>query len=356
MRAWLLVVAACAACATAGERREAAAPRAGEGAAPAAGGAPGRAARLVAEGREALGEREWAEAAQAFEAAAALAPADPAPLAGLAEARQAQGRREEALAALGRALALREDAALLALRGRWLGQAGRLEAAAADLARATALDPGAGAAWATLAAVEVLRGDEAGRDRAFEGAVSALGRAAAVDRVWVQVRAMPPDPVQPQESLDRCTRGYAAMLDGQWADAQREQISALRYAPRYLWCIAGLAETAWRLGEPERAERILRRVIAEYPPAAEALRADAKGRLAALLLAQGREPAEAARLAREALAVRGERAALLERLALACRVAGDAACARDAAGRLLALPWRPPALERAARGWLADAP
>jgi predicted Zn-dependent protease len=183
----------------------------------------------------------------------------------------------------------------------------------------------------------VNRGDEAGRDRALEAARRVLGPRPALDAFWTQLLSMAPDPVQPQESLDRCTRGYAAMMDGQWIDAQREQLSALRYAPRFHWCLAGVAETTWRLGDAARGEQLLRRVIADYPAAQEPLRADAKGRLAALLLDGKRGAGEAARLLREALAVRGERRALLQRLEQACEAIDDDACERDAEARLARL-------------------
>jgi hypothetical protein len=95
-------------------------------------------------------------------------------------------------------------------------------------------------------------------------------------------------------------------------------------------------------------------VVEAYRPGQEALRADAQGKLSGVLLDARKDPAEAARLAREALAVRGERAHLLDLLARSCQAAGDAACARDASERLLRRPHLPDATRRRAEDRLAS--
>jgi tetratricopeptide (TPR) repeat protein len=168
--------------------------------------------------------------------------------------------------------------------------------------------------------------------------VRLLGRSTAVDRLWTSLLSLPPDPVQPQESLDRCSRGRAAAMEGQYVEAEREYRNALKYSPAYRWCTANLAEVRFVLGHPAEAEELLREAIAGYPARLDGLRSDAKGRLASLLVARGQGGAEAVALARAALAARGEQAAVLEALALACDATGDVACARDAWQRLLARP------------------
>lgn len=268
------------------------------------------------------------------------APAAPrsspsAPLVDEATERFARRDVAGAIELLDRALALEERPETRVLRGRFRGVARRFDSAAEDLELATRRWPADGDAWAALAAVQVARGDEWAATRAFAGAVATMERRAAVDRVWTLLLAMAPDPVQPQEALDRCSRGRAAALDGRWEEALHEQLNGLRKATRFEWCIAGLAESTRRLGDPGQAEGILRRLVASHDPAHPELLADARARLAELLVERG-AAAEAIPLAREALAVRPDRPHILDTLARACDAAGDAACARDAFARLLA--------------------
>jgi predicted Zn-dependent protease len=330
-------VGACLACATAGERKGGAVP------------APiDHFGTALPDGERALRAGDLPRAEALLRAAAEAAPADPRPLLALAKVHVAQRRFADAVRDLDGALAIRETPAALALRGRALGLDRRFDEAARDLGRALALDARTVEAWAVLAAVEVNRGDQLEAERAFAGAAALAGKAAAVDRFWTQLRAMPPDPVAPEETLDRCTRGCAAGMEGEWLEAERELRNGLRYAPRYAWCLALWAESVGRTGDLSRAERLFREALAAFSAAQRALRADAEGRLAALLVSSGKDAAEAARLARGALAVRGDRAALLYVLARACELDEDAACARDAYGRMLALPHLPEALRAGA--------
>ena len=338
--AWHAVLAAAlAACATA--------PPA-PGASPGAAAAQPDAASLLGEADAALRIASFDVAGQKYEEASRLAPNDPRPPLGLAKVQFAAGKIPQGLEHLNRSIALGETPEALLLRGRTLGIGRRFDDAARDLDRALALAPGDGSAWPVLAAVQVNRGDDVEARRAYDAAVKSLGVSAAVDRLWTMLLAMPPDPVQPQESLDRCARGQAAMFQGRWPEAAHEQRNALRYAPGFTWCIALAAETTWRLGDPASAERLFRRAVAEYPDRLALLRADTRGRFAAFLVEKGGSAKEAAELARASLSARGERAATLDVLARACVQAGDAACARDASSRLLRLPSLPDAMRTAA--------
>jgi predicted Zn-dependent protease len=90
--------------------------------------------------------------------------------------------------------------------------------------------------------------------------------------------------------------------------------------------------------------------VASFDPAHPELLADARGKLAELLVERG-DPAtaaEAAGLAREALAARPDRPHLVDVLARACDAAGDPACAREAFARLLARPNLPPGVRERA--------
>jgi tetratricopeptide (TPR) repeat protein len=197
--------------------------------------------------------------------------------------------------------------------------------------------------------VHVNRGDEVEARWAFDRAKGLLGRREALERFWTELLAMPPDPKNPQESLERSTRGRAEMMAEDWGSAWREFLVAIRYSREYQWAVAGVAETSWRMGDVELAEKLLRQAIPKFPDRLEGLRADAKGKLAALLVERGRAPDEARDLARAALQVRGERAHLLSVLGKACDAVGDGACARDAYARLLALPHLPDDARRIAQ-------
>jgi predicted Zn-dependent protease len=204
-----------------------------------------------------------------------------------------------------------------------------------------------------LTVVQLNRGGDVEAAHAFEGAARALGRDPAIERIWPALVGLSPDPEQPQEALDRCDRGAVALLDGRLEEARHEAIKGMRYSPRFAWCAANLGEAVRRLGDLPRAEVLLRRAVEAYPDRQGPLRADARARLAAVLLDAAR-PAEAVPLAREALAERPDRAATLDVLARACDASGDVPCARDAYARLLARPHAPPAMRARAEGRLAS--
>jgi len=313
-------------------------------------------AALLQEADAALRAARFDVAGAKYDQAARLAPTDPRPPLGLAKVQFAAGKIPQGLELLDRSIALGETPEALLLRGRNLGVGRRFDEAARDLDRALALAPGEGGAWPTLAVVQVNRGDDVEAGRAFDAAVRALGVSAAVDRLWTMLLAMPPDPLQPQEALDRCARGQAAMFQGRWPEAAHEERNALRNAPGFTWCIALAAETTWRLGDPAGAERLFRRAVTEYPDRLAPLRADTQARLAALLVEAGGSADEAARLARASLDVRGERAATLDVLARACAASGDAGCAREASERLLRHPHLPEAMRSAAEERLGKTP
>lgn len=301
----------------------------------------------LAAGREAFLGSRWVQAEERLGAAARLAPADPRPHLALAELHTARRNLTAAADEAARAAALEDGVEPRVLRGRALALLRRFDEAVPDLERAVALRPAAPLPHAVLTAVHLNRGDVVEARRVHAASVAAFGRAAAADALSVQLHAIAPDPVAPEEALDRCSRGWAATLDGDWEYARNEMLVGLRYAPRFTWCSAGVGEAMWRAGDAARGEQVLRAAIADYKPHQATLRADASGTLAALVLERGRA-AEAVDLARGALAVRGDRVALLDVLARACEAAGDAACARDASERLLRSAGAPGPLREAA--------
>ncbi len=322
----LALAAALASCA--GARREAIAP------------APigDDAVALLARAEKELAGGRPADAAALFEQAAALRPGEDAPLLGLARARLAAADVPAGLGAADRALARRESPEGRALRGRALARQRQWDAARTDLERALASAPKEATGWALLAAVQVNRGDRVEAAYAYGQAAALLPPADAAKAVWRELRFLPPDPVQPEESLDRCTRGCTALLEGQPVEALREASNGLRFAPQFAWCSAVAAEALWRTNDTAQAERVLRSAIQKYAPAQEPLRADAKGLLAEVLSARKETAGEAASLAREALSVRGDRVTALVALARACEATGDVPCVRDASARILRLP------------------
>ncbi|HET8734766.1 MAG TPA: hypothetical protein VFM45_13450 [Anaeromyxobacteraceae bacterium] len=346
---WVPVLALALAACTTATRFPDAQPGAGAAAA-----APDAAALLRA-GDEAMRSARFDDAARSYEAAARVAPSDPRPLLGIAKVRFALGEIPAGMEALDRSIALGETAEALYLRGRSLGIARKFERAAPDLERSLALGGGDGSAWPVLAAVQVNLGDDVRARLAYEGAVQALGEAVAVDRFWTMLLAMPPDPGQPQEALDRCSRSQAAMFQGRWPEAAHEQRNGLRKSPGFTYCIALAGVTAARLGDPASGERAIRRAIADMSDRLAPLRADAQAWLGALLLEKDGGAKEATALARASLAVRGDRAGTLDLLARACTATGDEACAREATERLLRLPGLPEAMRAEASRRLSAA-
>jgi tetratricopeptide (TPR) repeat protein len=308
-------------------------------------GAPASSAEvtdLLARAQAALAGGRNAEAEPLLARAAGLAPGDDRPLLGLARARLAAADPPGALRHAERAVALRDSAEGRALRGRALARTRQLDAAAAALEGALELAPEDAGSWALLGAVQANRGDRLGAARALSAA-AALGDGAS-NALWRELRFLPPDPFQPEESLDRCTRAYVALLDGQPVEALREAANALRFAPGFHWCAAVRGEALWRSNDPASAEKALRSAIDGFGPRQELLRADAKGVLAELLSTRTDGAPAAAELARASLAARGERAAVLAALLRACEATGDGPCVRDAAARLLKLPGLPDAI------------
>lgn len=275
------------------------------------------------------------------------APAPPrdeaAALLAAARERLAAGDAAGAQAAAEAALAVRELPEALALRGRALARQRRFDAARGDLERALAAAPKDAESWALLAAVHANRGDRTEALHAFDRLAAIVPPLEAARAAWRELRFLPPDPGQPEESQDRCTRGYTALLERQPAEALREALNGLKYAPEFEWCAVVQAEALLRTNDARTAEKTLRWAIRHYGPEHELLRADAKGLLAELLSlgGDGKAATEAVRLAREALAARGDRLPTLAALARACAATGDTACARDASARILALPHVP---------------
>lgn len=113
--------------------------------------------------------------------------------------------------------------------------------AVAVLQRATALQPGLGAAWAALADVLALVGDDAGADQA---------RAR-------QIQASTEDPALIDAAL--------ALVDGRLAVAEHSLRAYLRDQPTEPAAIRMLAEVAARLGRYEDAEALLVRCLEVAP-------------------------------------------------------------------------------------------
>jgi tetratricopeptide (TPR) repeat protein len=352
-----LLAAACATPRNVAPTADARPPAAESAPPPTPGAAPRSARSAMAEGEAALARNDLAAAEAAFAEAARLDPRDAGAPAGLARVRMAQGRSREAGEAADRSLALGETAGALAVRGRVALSSRRADAAVPDLARAAALAPGDVDAPALLAVAQLHRGDAYAARAAYAMAVERGGRLVALDRFWTHLIAAPVDGRHPVESLDRCARAWAELLEGRSADAERDARAGLRYAPKYAFCKLALAQAAAALEQPERAERLLREASADVAPGQEPVAADVRGRLALHLATRGagaQEPARAAtlaearRLAEQALGARGARPALHEALARACDALGDVRCAREAWSQVAAAPTAPELLRRTA--------
>jgi len=292
---------------------------------------PGRdVASLVAEGEAALRTNAFPRAEERLGQAAKLAPGDARIQALLAVAVFQQARFGEALGLARASLALGETYEARLVEGRVSAIGRRLDAAVHAYERCTALRPGSAEAWSALAAARLATGDSDGAASAWGRLVGIEAPLQAEDRLWTDVLRLPPDPVQVQEALDRCSRGTAALVAGRYGEAAHEFRAVVGSIPRFAHCWSELGKATARLGQAGEAERAYRAALQSYRPDQAGLRADTQALLAALLLDQKRNAAEALALARAAREVRGDRPDVIAALGRACEATRDPGCAAGA--------------------------
>jgi len=288
----------------------------------------------LAEGEAALARAQWARADSLLAEAERREPS-PRTAALRARAVLEQARFEDALALARRSIARSETYEARFVEGRVLAIRRELEGSARSYERCIALEAGRPEAWSALAALRLAVGDQPGAEQAFAELARRVPRLQAEDLVWTDIQRAPPDPFQLQEGLDRCSRGTAAYLAGNYPEARHEMLSVMGLMPGFAHCWSELGKVSWKMGRPEDAEAAFRRALQGYRPDQPGLRADTEALLAALIVERGGDAAEAVRLARASVGVRGERAATVETLARACEAAKDRACARQSYGKLV---------------------
>ena len=325
----VVVLAVASGCATS-------APRPSSDASPAA---PARdAASLTADGEAALRSNDFRRAEALFGQAQALAPGDARIQALLSVAVFQQARFAEALKIARASLALGETYEARLVEGRISAIARYLQEALAAYERCAALRPGSAEAWSALAAAQLANGDSEGAARSWERLVAVEAPHRAEDRLWTDILRFPPDRLEVQEALDRCSRGSAALVAGRAAEAAHEFRAVVGTVPTFAHCWSELGKAEARLGDAAGAEQAFRAALRTYRPDQEGLRADTQALLAALLLGQGRNASEALELARSAAEVRRDRPDVAATLARACAATRDPGCAVATPGASPAQP------------------
>lgn len=161
-----------------------------------------------------LQQRDGARMLEVLRPVLAESPDHPDALRLQAVALQLAGRPDEAIAVLGKALALHPDDALLhnALGGV-LGEAGRGDAALAAFRRACELQPGLASAWCNLGMVLQSRGE-------IEEARSAFARAVECDARYPLARIGLANAHRMLGDNEEAARGYREVLAADPASAQ----------------------------------------------------------------------------------------------------------------------------------------
>lgn len=179
------------------------------------------AARQLQAAAQFLRQRDSARMLHALQAVLAEAPGHPDALRLQAVALQIAGRSDEAIAAIGKALALHpDDAVLLNALGGVLSEAGRGDAALAAFRRACELQPDLASAWCNLGMTLLARGT-------IEEARSAFAR--ALD-------------CEPRHALARTGLANTLKMLGQAAAAAAEYRAVLVADPANVHAWGGLGE------------------------------------------------------------------------------------------------------------------
>jgi tetratricopeptide (TPR) repeat protein len=228
----------------------------------AAGPTSSNAQATLAQGEAALKRSDWKSAEALLTQAEREDPRSARASALLATAIFHQARWADALAAAQRSLAKGETFEARLVEGRVLAAQRKFEGAIASFERCTVLDPGSADAWSALSGARLAVGEQAGAERAYAEVAKRLPRIEAEDHIWTDILRMQPDPLQIQEALDRCARGTAAYMAGQYPEARYEQVVVLGTVPQYGHCWSELGKTSWKLGKLDDAEQYFRRARA----------------------------------------------------------------------------------------------
>jgi len=278
--------------------------------------------------KEAIDAEDWSRAESLYRELARRQPRNPAGKRGLGVALIKQGKNDEAVEVLQGSLELADDAcARLDLATAFAGL-GRYPSALPHLRRAVKLQPTDPAGWSQLADALVKVEKPEGAAEVLNESREACHRCAA-DSGWGSVA----DEVA--EALDAKAEKQLAGKDAVGARKSVDAAAALR--PDLPALHLTQAKLARADGDATLAKSELRKAIEGMPDAKTAPGTYARLELATLLIADG-GGAEAAKLAREVVAARGDHPGALDALGRACDATKDVPCARQAYEKVANLP------------------
>lgn len=283
----------------------------------------------------AIREKNWAAALPLARQRVSEQPRNARAWQSLGLAQAGQDNHRDAISAFKKSLSLEDDVKVRVQLGASLAMEKRIGEARIQFERAVTMDPQNGGAWLMLGQTQALLSQ-------WDEATASIARARALMpedeqslRMALLLARMQSVSRLPKAALAHHEQGGVLAGQGRNDEARQEYEAALKLAPGFADCHYNLGLLARRGGDLARAEQEYRAAIAAYPPGQDILRADALNNLADTMVARGGDAAEAVRLAREAIALRGARPSYLDTLARACDAQGNAPCASKAFRELL---------------------
>lgn len=271
---------------------------------------------------------DWPRAESLYRELGRRQPRNPAAKRGLGNALVHQQKGAEAIAALEDALRLGDDVETRLALASAYASVGRHPSALPHLRKAVQMAPRDSRAWTALADTLVKVEKPDGAADVLQDSRKACS-ACAGDAGWNRV-------------ADDVARGLAARADKQVAsgDASHGRKSADLAAtlrPNLPETNLVMGKIARAEGDKKAAASAYRKAVEGFPDAKAEPGAAARLELATLLIGDG-GGAEAKTLAEQVIAARGDDGPALDTLGRACDATRDAACARQAYGKLVKLP------------------
>lgn len=273
---------------------------------------------------------DWPRAESLYRELARRQPRNPAGKRGLGAALVEQGKNDEAVEVLQGSLELGDDAQTRLALARAFAGLGRYPSALPHLRKAVKLAPKDPAAWAQLADALVKVEKPDGAAEILAESRGPCSRCTG-DTRWGHAAD------QAASALDAKAEQQLATNDQAGARKNVEAAAALR--PDLAATHLAQAKIARAGGDTELATAEFRKAVEGMPDATTDSGTSARLALATLLLAGGGGGgAEAAKLAREVVAARGDHAPALDALGRACDATRDVACAKKAYEKVIKLP------------------
>jgi Flp pilus assembly protein TadD len=277
---------------------------------------------------DALKAEDWPRAEALFRELSRRQPRNPAGKRGLGVALMKQEKNDQAVEALQGSLEIGDDVRTRLDLAAAFGALGRYPSALPHLRKAVKLAPADPATWSQLADALVKVEKPDGAAEVLVESHDGCARC-ATDEGWGRAAD------ETAEALDTKAEKQLAANDA--AGARKNADAAAKLRPDLAATHLIEAKLARSGGETKLATTEFRKAIEGIPDAKSDAGTSARIELATLLLTEG-SGAEAVKLAREVVDVRGDDAGALDTLGRACDATRDVACAKKAYEKVTKLP------------------